>query len=278
MKLYTQYINPENVSNKLKGYDHVDFSLFHQCLPDSPEQLSQINILAIIEPSEYFDTTPWIIDNHQMFNAIMTWDDKILNICNNSIFSPFGNTSFTQEQYEKKYPKDFKISHLCGNLLKSYNHSMRHEILSRENEFKIETKFFKTIGKSKNNTYIDEIDRGNGKLDVFSDSMYGIAIENFSHRGYFSEKIIDLFLLRTIPIYCGCSNIGDFFNIKGIIEFKCVDDLIYTSNQLTEEYYYRHLDIIEENYQKALQYASYEQNFINKIKEIFTLNNIYESI
>ena len=33
-------------------------------------------------------------------------------------------------------------------------------------------------------------------------------------------------------------------------------------------------DIIEENYQKALQYVNYEQNITSKITEIFKLNNL----
>lgn len=47
-------------------------------------------------------------------------------------------------------------------------------------------------------------------MDVFGKNMFAVAIENTNHRGYFTEKILDLFLLRSIPIYWGCSNIGDF--------------------------------------------------------------------
>ena len=85
---------------------------------------------------------------------------------------------------------------------------------------------------------------------------------------------MDCFLLKTIPIYWGCSNIGDFFNKDGVIQFENVDDLIYISNSLTEDYYASKKDIIEENYIKALQYVDYEQNIINKIKEIFNLNKL----
>jgi hypothetical protein len=89
--------------------------------------------------------------------------------------------------------------------------------------------------------------------------MFGVAIENFSHRGYFSEKILDCFLMKTIPVYWGCSNIGDFFNKKGIIEFGNPDDLIYIMNGIDEKYYISLQDIIEENYTLALQYVDYEQ-------------------
>ena len=130
-------------------------------------------------------------------------------------------------------------------------------------------KFFETYG--------DRYDIENarkGKEEVFRDSMFGIAIENTSHRGYFSEKILDCFLLKTIPLYWGCSNITDFFKQEGIITFTSIDDAIYKLNNLDESYYNDRLDIIEENYQLALHYINYEQNVINKITEIFKLNKL----
>jgi hypothetical protein len=63
-------------------------------------------------------------------------------------------------------------------------------------------------------------------------------------------------------------------NKDGIIEFGNVDDFIYISNQLTNTYYESKSNVIEENYQLALKYVNYEQNIIDKITEIFKLNNI----
>jgi len=265
MKLFTQYINQDNLYNSLVDFKDLDLSIFHQIPPTSQEQLSKFNIIAVIEPNEYFGLNDWIIKNQDLFDVIITWDDKILNNCNRAVFNPFGNTTFIPEQYNRKYNKKFEIAHLCGNLLKSHNHSMRHEIMARKNEFKCPINFYQTIG-SKDNTYIDEEDRRNGKQIVFSNSMFGIAIENFSHRGYFSEKILDCFLMRTIPIYCGCSNIDDFFNTEGIILSNNTDDIIHQCNNLTEEFYINKTNIIEENYQLALKYCNYEKTIINLLK------------
>jgi len=269
MKIFAQYIDGQSVANKLSKFSHLDVSIFHQVLPTSMDDLSKFNVIVLVEPDEYFGLGTWVLNNNMLFNKIFTWDDKILNKCKQAEFQYFGNTTFILEQYNKIYKKEFKIAHLCGNLLKSYNQGMRHEILSRENEINVPTKFYKSIG-TVNNTYKDDEDRRNGKEEVFSDSMFGIAIENFSHRGYFSEKIIDCFLLKTIPIYNGCSNIGDFFNTKGIIKFDNVDDFIYISNNLTDRDYYSRIEAIEDNYQKALKYVSYEKNVINSIIQYLT--------
>jgi hypothetical protein len=146
---------------------------------------------------------------------------------------------------------------------------MRNEIIARENEFKIPTSFYKTIGDRHNLETV-----GNDKEIVFGNSQYGVVIENFSHRGYFSEKLIDCFLLKTIPMYWGCSNIHDYFLESGFFKFGNVDDLIYISNMLTPEVYESKRDVIEYNYQLALNYVDNEQRIVDKVKEIFSLNNL----
>lgn len=269
MKIFSKFFSPKTFEEKLLHLNYIDFSLFVDEIPQKQEDLSSINIIVLAEPNEYFGLHDWAIQNKDLFQVILTWDDKILNICENSIFFPFGQTWFKPEQYEKFHEKKFEISHLCGVLLKSYGHQMRHEILAREDEFKVPTNFYKTIGDRHN-----EDDARIGKETVFGDSMFGIAIENFSHRGYFSEKILDCFLMKTIPIYWGCSNINDYFFEPGLFKFENVDDLIYISGILTPEVYESKKEAIERNYQLALNYVSYEQNIINKVEEIFKFNNL----
>tara|TARA_R110000868_G_scaffold230537_1_gene483700 strand:+ start:85 stop:897 length:813 start_codon:yes stop_codon:yes gene_type:complete len=269
MKLKVLHLDKDKIEKQLDSLKHVDFSLFIESFPESQEELSSINIVSLHEPNEYFGLHDVIIKNKNAFSAILTWNDKVLNNCENAMFLPFGHTWFKPDQYEKKHKKEFKIAHLRGNLLKSYGHQMRHEILDRKNELKIPTKFFDVYGDRHN---IE--DARIGKEEVFRDVQFGIAIENFSHKGFFTEKILDCFLLKTIPIYWGCSDIDEFFNSAGIISFKNVDDLIHLSNKLTPDYYDYCKEAIEDNYQRALQYVDYEQNITNKITEIFKLNNI----
>jgi hypothetical protein len=269
MKIKTNFLDPKIFEEKLNHLKDIDFSLFVEDIPASQDELSSINIITLHEPNEYFGKHDWVIQNKHLFDAILTWNDKVLNNCENALFLPFGHTWFKPDQYEKEYKKEFKIAHLCGTLLKSYGHQIRHEILARENEIKIPSKFFHTYG-NRHNIERARID----KEEIFGDSQFGVAIENFAHRGWFSEKILDCFLLKTIPMYWGCSNIGDFFNTDGIIEFGEADEFIYISNQLTNTYYESKDNVIEENYQLALKYVNYEQNIIDKITEIFKLNNI----
>ena len=50
-------------------------------------------------------------------------------------------------------------------------------------------------------------DRG----DIIKKSAMSICIENCSQQNYFTEKITDCLLAKTLPIYWGCPNISDFF-------------------------------------------------------------------
>jgi len=269
IKIFSKFFNPKTFKEKLSHLNHVGFSLFVDEVPQKQEELSPINIMVLAEPNEYFGLHDWTIQNKDLFQVILTWDDKILNTYDNSLFFPFGQTWFKPYQYEKEHNKKFELAHLCGVLNKSHGHSMRHEILARENEFKIPTNFYKIIGDRHN-----EDDARIGKETVFGNSMFGVVIENFSHRGYFSEKILDCFLMKTIPIYWGCSNIHDYFSNPGFLKFENVDDLIYISNILTPEFYKSKKEAIEHNYKIALNYINYEQSIINKIEEIFKLNNL----
>jgi len=271
MKLFINHINTDTIYQHLKEklLHELNISLFIDKTPQSQEELSEINILVLQEPNEYFGLHDWAVNNHHLFSFILTWSDKVLNSTPNSTFLSFGNLWINKHQSSKIRDKKFEISHLCGKKLMTYGQSLRHEILARKNEIKIPTNFYDVYGEMNS-----VLEASEGKEFIFGDSMFGTIIENTSHRGYFTEKIMDCFALKTIPIYWGCSNIEDFFNEKGILKFNNVDDFIYICNNLDKTYYDSILKHIEENYQLAINATSYEWKIVNKIEEILKYNNL----
>lgn len=269
MKLKINFFDPKVFEEKLDHLKDIDFTLFVDEIPRVQSDLSSINIIALQEPNEYFQLHDWVIKNQHLFSFILTWDDKVLNTCENAMYLPFGHTWFKPNQYETPKLKKFEVSHLCGKLNRTYGHGLRHELLERKDEISIPTNFYHTYGDRNN---IE--DARLGKEKIFGFSEFGVAIENVCHRGYFSEKILDCFLMRTIPFYWGCSNIDQFFNTDGIIKFNNIDDLIYIANQLDQNYYKSKEKVIKENWIKAQEYVDYEQNIANRIDEVFKLNNI----
>ena len=49
------------------------------------------------------------------------------------------------------------------------------------------------------------------KWDGLAPYRFSIALENSIHPDYWTEKIGDCFLAGTVPIYCGCPNINQYF-------------------------------------------------------------------
>jgi hypothetical protein len=63
------------------------------------------------------------------------------------------------------------------------------------------------------------------KIELLADSKFSICVENGQFNNYFTEKIIDAFLTKNIPLYRGCPNITDYFNPDGILTFTDIHSL-----------------------------------------------------
>jgi hypothetical protein len=270
MKVYTQHYSPESFTSRMGHLRHLDFSFFLDLQPTERNQLSRYNIIAHQEPNEYTGLHDWIVQNKNRFSLIMTWSDKILNQCKNAFFQPFGSTWLKPEQWNQPLEKKFQVSHVRGNYLRTYGHSLRYEYHARSlTELKIPSKSWITAGIREQPETCAV-----AKVELFGDSQFGVVIENTSHRGYFTEKIMEMFLLKVIPIYWGCSNIDDFFNPAGIVKFSSVDDIIHFLNSVSPDFYQSRLPAIEENFQRALAFTSYEQNVVDNLTRIFTANGL----
>ena len=110
-----------------------------------------------------------------------------------------------------------------------------------------------------------------GLVDVYGDSFggwvpiadtvcgyrYSVVIENDREPLRFTEKILNCFAAGTIPIYVGGSQIGSFFNPRGII---CTEpeNILNAIRSATPEFYEENKDAVKENYQRCLQYETIE--------------------
>ena len=92
--------------------------------------------------------------------------------------------------------------------------------------------------------------------DFFESSKFHIAVENSRQKNYFTEKLIDCFASKTVPIYYGCPNIGDWFNMDGMITFQDLDELELIIRKLDADAYNWRKDAIEENYEIAKKFHS----------------------
>lgn len=106
------------------------------------------------------------------------------------------------------------------------------------------------------------------------DYRYSIIVENDIQPYWFTEKILNCFALRVVPIYVGHRNIGKIFNPDGIIfvepkDYGNIDEII---KQCTPADYEARLSAIDDNLQRVQAYWNsydnlYEQVIKNDLKE-----------
>lgn len=89
----------------------------------------------------------------------------------------------------------------------------------------------------------------NEKAAGLADYCFSVAMENFQQDYYFTEKLVDCFLMETVPVYWGCPGIGKIFDERGILRFETLDDLMRIVGGLSVDQYQEMLPFVLRNKQ-----------------------------
>jgi len=221
------------------------------------------NIFYVCEPAViYPHVIPWIKQNYQHFDLVLSHDKRVLQTCPNSHPFYWMRSWITPDELTESFTSKFYVTFICGGNNMCQGHLERRSCWLRQNEIKIpKIMFYSTringqLQRFENNRPLPKTT----KLPAFKDAMFHIAMENCQIEGYFSEKIIDCFLTWTVPIYLGCPNIDDFFDINGIIVAKNIDDIINICNNLSEDDYYYRMEFMKKNREIALTKYMHDYN------------------
>jgi hypothetical protein len=210
------------------------------------------NIYIQIEPNEIINHY-WVIQNYSKFKLILCWESNLLSLPNCKLF-PFG-TCWVDPN--KNYSKEFGISHICSYKTQLPGHSLRQQVFNLINNFP---------GKKLNIRTPPRID---SKEILFNGFQYSVIIENIAKNNWFTEKLIDCLVTKTIPIYYGCPNINEFFDDSYFLKFSNIQELVRILQTINSENYYRLIEKIEYNRRVSLKYV----NIWNRINE--ELDKIY---
>ena len=226
---------------------------------------ADIKVFVGIEPQEVMRLNDYIIGNGKKFDYILTYDEELLNRLDNAVLFEYGTKWVVIEDYE--YPeKQYSVSTVCGHKAITKSHKQRHRLWLSQDRITIPKNFYLSrLGGPR--MFEGNKILGESKFPMF-ESMFHICIENVPKKNFFTEKLIDCLLCKTIPIYVGCENIGDYFNKDGIIVAKDNEDIIEICNSLTEEDYNKRLDVINDNHKRAFDWIDYPERLSNKLKEI----------
>jgi len=224
------------------------------------------------EPNVMFPAREFLLQNWRLFKHVITYDDIILNKVPNAIKYTYGTTWLKQEDYNHidKSLKKFKISTLVGSKAFAPGHNLRHELYQKQQEF---TKFPLTIYRSTRGVQLENISNNpvlpdGNKIHLFREFQFSVTIENSQQINYFTEKLIDCLISKTIPIYWGCPNISEYFDTTGWIIFSDLNDLKHKLSLLDESYYSRYTEVINKNYEIAKLYTDIHTNINRAIRTI----------
>lgn len=286
MKIFSNFIDENDVVWDILKNFNKPITLFYDKIPNSIDELriNPYNFIMLHEPNEFFGMHDWVKNNYHLFTGILTWNQDILNACENSILF-YHSANFYDLNYINKFQtlnKKFEVSFLCGTKNLVEGHKLRQEIYKLENQITIPKKWYYVLEDfSWEKFYKIQIGRppaplaAVGKQILFNESMFTVVVENVNHNNWFTEKLSDALNTKTIPIYWGCPNIKDFgYDERGIIRFNNIDSLINIINNLTEETYINLKPYVDFNY----EIAKNELKSMDKLKLLFTdfckLNNI----
>lgn len=236
-------------------------------IPKNLERNNTLKIFVTTQPEG--DYNQIILDNPDSYDYLLTSFNDLIELPKARYF--VGCTSFVYPAPDIE--KKFGVSTIMSGRYNLPGHHVRRELWHQRSAIQIPFDFYLgTHNKLPDAFYrygISLSAEKKDKIKVF-DCMYHIAIDSFSRDNFFSEKLIDCFITNTIPIYWGCTNIDKFFNPKGIIQVSGVDEIINECNRLTPEHYQeiKESGVIEENYQRALEYNDYEKCLKKAVNDI----------
>jgi hypothetical protein len=228
-------------------------------------------IFISVEPETILAREEFLIANAHHYHAILTFNANVLARCPNAIKYVYGTTWIQSEHWDTREPKQFCITGLFGSkcINNSSGYLFRVQLYMKQKEIKVPTVFFRS---SFQNPQLPEFGInpliGGSKLPLFQCMQYSIVIENSRQENYFTEKLLDCLLTRTIPIYYGCPNIQEYFDTTGWIFIDSPDQAIQAINALTPDLYATHEETITRNVEKAREYVDVYTNINRALAQV----------
>jgi hypothetical protein len=230
--------------------------IFNNVILPAPASGAKRILTVFSEPEPFRVPNASVIEYHTFFDLIFAYDEEILNSCPNARLFIYGTSWIPSAFYQDvdMMKKIFEVSFLCGAKNFTPGHLLRQKLWYRQPEIK-SPKTFWISGKlpvpSVDNNPVLPVD---SKTMMF-DSQFHIAIENVKANNYFTEKLLDCFITKTVPIYWGCPNIDKYFDRDGLYIADSEQDIIDICNDLSPDNYYNKKESIENNFQSCLKYC-----------------------
>lgn len=221
-------------------------------LPGKEENLACPQRNTILITSEPSSVTRYGKAFAAQFGHVLTSQEEWALPHPNAIRSQTGNTWLYGKSYDEVVqngpaPKTGLISTVCSSKQQAYTmHARRYDFTQR---LKAELPELDIFGRGIR--YIEN------KFEALDPYKFHLAIENHIAQHHWTEKLADAFLGYTVPIYCGCPNVFDYFPEDSIVLID-INDFegslkIIRRILTTEGEYERRLDAVKEARRRVIE-------------------------
>lgn len=240
----TDTLKPKKIKwiNGLSEFDGITVFTERYIDIDISKINSKLKILWLLEPRAVH---PYgynrILQIENKFDYILTYDSDLLKRGSKYIKYIVGQS---RVDVPKICPKTKFISMIASNKRLTIGHRFRHDIanaLSKKHSIDMWGTGYKKF---------------NSKIEPLSEYYFSISVMNSKIDNFFTEVLLDNFMLGTIPIFWGCPNIGEYFDERGFITFDTIDELDSILSKLTINDYIDRMEYIKKNMEYAKSYIS----------------------
>lgn len=193
---------------------------------------------------------------YRKYRAILSSDIVLNRVLPNSLLFNLGGC-WVQDWRELDFKKTKMLSLIASAKNKLKGHKLRHRVADWLRIHYPSADLF-----------------GSGYLAISNKSLglasyrYSVVIENSSENGYFTEKLIDAFICRAIPIYWGCPDIEKYFDIHGMVIVNSFEEIKFAISEISECDYESRINWVEINQKLAIKYLNYQENAANEILKL----------
>ncbi len=258
---------------KFDFYHEKQIELYVDLIPPDTVPNDTVRFIFLLEPPEILrgiQNEALDAVNQGRASYLLTHNQELIDRSDKAILQEFA-TSWIRN-FNNFENKKFEVSTLIGGKLMAEGHFVRQNILNKKSEFIIPNKLWISANfpPRHNINASDQPVLNGGKEEMFY-SQFHIVVENARRQNWFTEKIMDAFQTKTVPIYWGCPNIGDWFDIRGIIMADTAADIVEKCNNLTPQTYEAMKEYVDINYEISKKYLDLGENIKNNMIKI--LNN-----
>ncbi|MEE9454797.1 MAG: glycosyltransferase family 10 [Paracoccaceae bacterium] len=198
--------------------------------------------LLLAEPrgvqARYYRIIPFL---YRRFHAILTHDTDLIRKLPNAVAH---NAAFATVLPVEAPEKAAMTSLIASKRNDLTGHKLRHEIAAWAQAHNISLNLYGRAYKSVAD-----------KAEALAPYHFSVVIENSRENGYFTEKLVDCLLTKTVPIYWGAPDILRNFNLDGMIICTSAAEIQAAITTVSSQKYQQMLPAIVENFTRAQKFC-----------------------